>query len=310
MESNKSNSESRVIITGATSLIGLYLLPELIKAGKTVSVVSRKPAPKNRINKSINISWHQLTLFSGECVPELPLADTLIHLAPLWVLPGFLEGFSVSGGKRLIAFSSTSRFTKITSNNPVERNIAEMLIKAEDDIISMCEKSGIAWTIFRPTLVYGSGSDKNISFIMHFIRRYGFFPLPGKGEGLRQPVHADDLATASVSVIDCKTAFNKSYNLTGGETLSYRDLVELIFSALGKKKRIIQIPVSILGLLVKILSCIPKYRYLNKEMLTRMEKDLCFDSSDAVRDFGYSAKSIREGIKALPNPEHNLKMNC
>lgn len=296
MESNKSNSESRVIITGCTSLVGLFLLPELIRSGKVLSVVSRKPAPKNRMNKSIYISWHQCAPFSGKCVPKLPLADTLIHLAPLWVLPGFLEDFSVSGGKRLIAFSSTSRFTKITSNNPVERNIAEKLIKAENDIISMCEESGIAWTIFRPTLIYGSGLDKNISFIMHFIRRYGFFPLPGKCEGLRQPVHADDLASASVSVIACKAAFNKSYNLTGGETISYRELVELIFSSLGRKKKIIQIPVSIFGLLVRILSCIPKYRYLNKEMLTRMDKDLCFDSSDAVRDFGYSARGITQEI--------------
>ena len=88
-----------------------------------------------------------------------------------------------------------------------------------------CQALGINLTILRPSLIYGFGRDQNVSKIAQTIRRFRCMLIVGKGSGLRQPVHADDLVSAALSVIDKPETYGKSYNVVGGETLSYRLMV-------------------------------------------------------------------------------------
>ncbi len=106
MQPESSNTE-KIIITGAASLIGYFLQPKLNAAGHTVHAFSRS------VRSSPEINWHQ---FDGSLLsanPTVKKVDSLIHLGPLNVLPEMLDDFVAMGGKRIIAFSSTSRFSKI-----------------------------------------------------------------------------------------------------------------------------------------------------------------------------------------------------
>jgi nucleoside-diphosphate-sugar epimerase len=134
--------------------------------------------------------------------------------------------------------------------------------------------------------------DKNVTVIANFIRRFGFFPMVGSGAGLRQPVHADDLASACIASIDCPNSFNRAYNLSGGETLTYHQMVEKIFISLGKSTAIVSIPLPIFKTLMKAASLLPRYRYFSTEMASRMNQDLCFDHIEATRDFGYAPRGF------------------
>jgi len=51
--------------------------------------------------------------------------------------------------------------------------------------VQWAKAHGIEWVILRPTLIYGSGVDKSIEVMAKFIKRFGVFPLYGKGSGLR-----------------------------------------------------------------------------------------------------------------------------
>jgi nucleoside-diphosphate-sugar epimerase len=134
--------------------------------------------------------------------------------------------------------------------------------------------------------------DRNVTIVARFIRRFGFFPLLGSGKGYRQPVHADDVAAACIAVLNRPVAFNRDYNLSGGQTLTFREMVEAIFLALDMKPRIVVIP-RMLMLPLIMAACTQTYRHINKEMIERVNTDMCFDSSDAQRDFGYSPRKFR-----------------
>ena len=54
-----------------------------------------------------------------------------------------------------------------------------------NDYLAWCEERGVDWTLFRPTLIYGRGLDKNVTTIMRFIKRFHVFPIVGGGGGLR-----------------------------------------------------------------------------------------------------------------------------
>lgn len=286
-----------MIVTGASSLIGHFLLPRLTDAGFEVMAISRRlPIPQS-IKGQASVRWHQIGQSLAASEPPLFQASTLIHLAPLWLLPGWLQDFAGLDGRRVVAFSSTSRFSKLSSPVAEEHNVAKALAAAELDVAAICKRLQIVWTVFRPTLVYGAGLDRNVSTVVSFVRRWGFFFIVGNGDGLRQPVHADDLAAACLSVATCKATFNRTYNLVGGDTLTYREMIEAIFVALGRRPRTISIPEALFKAGVQVLTCFPSYRHLTPEMVTRMRVDLCFDSSEARQDFCYAPKGFREGIE-------------
>jgi nucleoside-diphosphate-sugar epimerase len=278
----------KIIITGATSIIGVFLLPRLLAAGYEVHAVSRDGGRKPP-SAGENLVWHWADITHPEQLPRVDAA-ALIHLAPLWLLPPLLPVLDSLKIKRIIGFGSTSRFSKANSADIAERNVAARLTEAEEKITAFCGASKIDWTIFRPTLVYDCARDQNISRIANFIRRYRFFPLVGKGVGQRQPVHADDLAQACILALSQPATFNKAYNLSGGETLSYRAMVERIFDALGVQMHFIVFPVWLYRGGIRAAMLLPGKRGITPEMATRMNSDLCFDHSEAARDFGFSPR--------------------
>ncbi len=277
---------STIIVAGATNQIGHFLLPRL--QDHKVIAISRQPRPNTD-----KISWLQTDLAS-EVLP-IKVSSQLFYSAPLPLLPSLLARLpKTTLLTRVIAFSSTSRFTKKNSTNPKEQIIANQLIQAETALIKECQQRNITWTILRPTLVYGCGLDKNITFIANFIKRFGFFPVIGQGTGLRQPVHADDLAQACIKIALSSNTINKTYNLTGGQTLSYHAMITAIFKSLGKEPRIISIPPLLFTTMIRCITWLPKYSHLSTTMVTRINQDLCFDCTPAQHDFNYQSRKFTD----------------
>jgi uncharacterized protein YbjT (DUF2867 family) len=277
---------SAIFLTGRTSTIGPLVAPPLLAQGFQVHALGRQPmaAAENRPG----LRWALLDLADPlRTMPDV-CAATLIHTASLWLLPGWLEKFHARGVRRVIAFSSTSRFTKQASANAYEHEVVNKLIAAEDHVAAECERLGMAWTIFRPTLIYGgAGGDRNVADIARLIRKLGFFPVLGAASGLRQPVNAADLARACVLSLSAPASYNRAYNLSGGETLTYIDMVRRFFETLGRQPRFIRIPMSAFRLAVKVAQLHPRFAHLTPDMALRMQADLVFDHADAACDFGY-----------------------
>lgn len=284
----------RVLVTGASSLIGDYLLPQLVNAGFEVHATSRNPpnpAPSSAV------IWHRLDITDPQMIPVVN-PDILIHLAPLMILPPFLDATRFKGLKRIIAFGSTSVFTKAESGQESERQWARSLKQAEERIAELSVSTGVTWTIFRPTLVYHLGRDKNVTTIATFFSRFRFFPVVSHASGLRQPVHAEDLAFSTMAAIDSPQTFGQVYDLSGGETLTYKAMVIRVAKTLGLVPCVIEIPLPLLRAIINITSLLPKYHHLNPEMATRINRDMCFSHDRARQDFGYHPRNFLE----VPTP--------
>lgn len=285
---SKSKSVGKVVVTGATSLIGDYLLPMLVNQGYEVHAISRKPP---NFGAGSGLRWHHADI-SHETPEVLRSADILIHLAPLATLPGIMERTGHDCPRRVIGFGSTSLFTKAGSALELERRLVQGLKQAEQRIAELGAQYGVSWTVFRPTLVYHLGRDKNITTISVFLRKFGFFPLVDGSRGKRQPVHAEDLAVATVSAIRNPKTFGMAYDLSGKEILSYREMVVRIARTLGLEVRLLNIPLPLLKTVIMLVSHFPRFRHLNTEMATRISADMCFDNAEAVRDFGFSPRAF------------------
>ncbi|MBN4076891.1 NAD-dependent epimerase/dehydratase family protein [Mariprofundus ferrooxydans] len=271
-------------------MIGAFLLPMLVQEGHEVLALSRACREDQQ-----GVRWIKGDLSSPELI-ELP------ERVDVWINLTFITLFSKSLSSLLkrvaftqvIAFSSTSLFTKNKSINAHECKIVSDLARGEHELRLLCEKEGVAWTVFRPTMIYCLGKDKNLSVIADEINRFRVFPLLGKGRGLRQPVHAEDLAKACVLAMYAPGNIgNKAYNLSGGEVLNYKSMVDRLFVSQGLSPRFIHIPVVLLRLLIHCLRMLPRYRYLTPDMADRMQKDMVFSHQEASDDFNYAPRSFQ-----------------
>lgn len=292
-------AELRVGVLGASSLVGGCVLPLLRAAGWHVVAYTRQAQQR----EELGVNWQVLP--AGGSRRSVPQDDAVMTpywlcVAPIWVLPDYFSLIEASGVRRVVALSSTSRFTKVGSGDTAENAVAARLIESEARVQAWAEHRGIEWVVLRPTLIYGLGRDKNISEIARFIRRFGFFPLLGQARGLRQPIHAEDVAAACVAALQAPDVANRAYNISGGETLAYRDMVARVFAALGRPARLVTVPLWAFRLAVAMLRNLPRYRHWSAAMAERMNRDLVFDYADAARDLGFKPRRFALTAAEVP----------
>ena len=223
----------------------------------------------------------------------VPLGTTPVTPGTVPVTPSITPvtpGLTRGPFQTAVIFSSSSVITKQKSANPTERNLIRDMLGLESDIQLMAKSSGLNLVLFRPTLIYGCGLDTNISRLANWISRYGFMPVNGKAAGLRQPVHANDLASVAITAMLSKDALPSVMSLTGGDTVSYSDMVKRIFIAMEKPAKLIRLPEWLFVLLARFAGVSKISKGINIEMVKRQRLDLVFDDQQARELLNYNPR--------------------
>lgn len=169
-----------------------------------------------------------------------------ISFGPIWLLSPFLDCLALEFPERLqgllgvIACSSSSVITKRFAANQFDRELVARLRMAEDQLLATCNRLGIPCRILQPTLIYGRVGpyvDGNLSYLIRLMRRLPFLPLPAH-TGLRQPIHATQLAAVALSLLRQYT--NNSWDpqlpqriaLGGDSELSYSAMLRALQQSL------------------------------------------------------------------------------
>jgi nucleoside-diphosphate-sugar epimerase len=282
MESARPEPQAaKSLVVGGTGVVGGYIVQHLILAGERPLALSRSP------RSTPGVVWFQGDLQNPETL-EFPPFTTLYCTVDAVMLPAALPYLFNASLKRIVVFSSTSVLTKIDSEIVAERQMWQNLADAEQKIVAACEQRNIEWTILRPTLIYAEGRDQNITPLSRLIRRFGVMPAVGGASGLRQPVHAEDLAIGAVAAASSASAANKFYSLPGGETLTYREMVGRIFDGLRQPRRAVPVPAYLWRAVFAFVK--PLFPGANVAMGTRMMVDMTFDCSPAKQDFGWNPR--------------------
>jgi nucleoside-diphosphate-sugar epimerase len=275
-----------ILVLGGDSLVGRRVLPQLAGIRAVTAALSRR-----RDAEDVDgVRWIRGDLEAPERI-AWPYAETVLSLSPIWLLPRALPSLRAVGVRRLVAFSSTSVSGKANSSDRAERMVAARLADAEESVQRFCEAEGVAWTILRPTLIYCEGEDGNVSRLARMAERLRVIPLAGAGQGRRQPVHAEDLAWAALATAVTPATEGRVYDLPGGETLTYRQMVERIFLGLDRTPRIICAPVALWRLAFRLAR--GRLPGATEAMGERMTKDLTFDGGPAARDFGWAPRMFK-----------------
>ncbi len=296
-------SDTSIVVAGGSNQVAFFLLPLLAGMGHRVVAISRSARPGWLSDRSVD--WHQADLAGPSLALSEPV-DALVYLAPMSLLPTTLKTFDPH---RLILMSSTSRFTKTDSPDPQEQGVAAQLERGELEARLWAEKAHRTATVLRPTLIYGAGMDRNLTRMVSLIRRLGFAVVAGQAKGLRQPIHAQDLARTIVSALASFQSGFQDYNLSGGTTLTYRQMVEALFRSLGREPRIVQLPLWLLTFACRLLSSVPGMNGVNPQIFSRMNQDLIFDHELAARDLNFSPRPFLPATETWLGPTEKANLS-
>jgi nucleoside-diphosphate-sugar epimerase len=251
----------------------------LAARGERVFAVSRAPP----VDADRQATWLRGDL-CGE-MSLLPPLDAIVSLGPLDAFAAWFAQVPPAGVRRVLALGSMSAESKRASIDPAERELSARLRAAEERLLRAATEHRADCTIFRPTLIYGTGHDRSLAPIAHFARRWRILPIPRGANGVRQPVHAADLAAACLAAYANAATFGKIYPLGGGERLRFDAMLARI--AAGPPRLALALPVPF-----ALARAGAAFLRIGAGALARLTEPLIADNTAAARDFGYAPRGF------------------
>ena len=207
----------------------------------------------------------------------------VIHVSSIFHTGAVLEG--CAGMKRLIVVSSTRIFsTTWDKANEIE--------EAERAIV----RSGVPFTILRPTIIYGAPGYWLFGLLIRMIQRSPILLLPG-GASMFQPVHVDDVAASIVAALKHPGSIGRSYNVPGASAHALREMVNIISGILKKSPLVVPVPIALAEAAATLNDVTFRHPALTLELIRRLREDKRCDYAETVKDLGYSPRSFTDGIR-------------
>jgi NADH dehydrogenase len=126
--------------------------------------------------------------------------------------------------------------------------------RAENDV----KDSGLAWTIFRPSIVFGPGEQYQfVTALADVVRKAPLIPVVGDGSSRFQPIHHDDVADCFSQALRDPATVGQTYEIAGPEVVTYEQILDECARTLGKHKRKVHVPVALMTPGVALLEALP-----------------------------------------------------
>lgn len=278
----------KVLVIGATGFTGSYVVPLLLEQGHSLRCLVRPSSDKGSLPVSA-VEWVHGDLGNLRSLQRAAAGmDTLVNVASIGFghAPNIVQAAIASGIKRAIFISTTAIFTTLNASSKTTR------MAAEETICS----SGLPYTILRPTMIYGSSRDRNMCRLIRYMQRWPVIPVFGSGENLQQPVYVGDVAQAIGNCLSRDRTIGKSYNIPGGDALTYNQVIDIICRLLGRK--VVKMRLPALPVVATLKACERRGWSLpiKAEQILRLNEDKVFDFKEAFLDLGYCPRTFDEGI--------------
>jgi NADH dehydrogenase len=235
----------RILVTGGSGVIGQGLLPELLRRGHAVRLLTR--GAEDAVEE-----WpREVEPFAGDVSdPEsvrgsVDGCDAVVHITgivdedPPAVT---FQSVNVGGTANVLAEAARSgapRFVFISSLG-ADRGTSDYH-RSKREAEALVAQYGGPWIILRPGNVYGPG-DAVMTQLMKMARTLPAIPLVSDGEQPFQPVWFEDFGLAAAEAIERADLSGRTLELAGAETITMNELVPMLARAVNREVAAIPTP--------------------------------------------------------------------
>jgi NADH dehydrogenase len=225
-------------VTGAFGYSGRYIAQRLLEAGRRVITLTnslQRPNPFGERVKAFPLSFDK----PDELAAVLAGVEVLYNT--YWVRFNDRHFNHEQGVRNTLALfkaarrAGVRRVVHVSITNPSEDSPLEYF-RGKARLERALRESGLSYSILRPAVLFGR-EDILINNIAWALRRFPCFAVFDDGNYRLQPIFVDDLAELAVSEGEHRK--NETINAIGPETFTYRELVEAIGRAIGRKRVVV-----------------------------------------------------------------------
>src|SRR6185369_10558585 len=223
----------------------------------------------------------------------LPNAAQRIHHVNVDGTSNMVRYAQERGVRRFIYFSAVSAAYR-------HRNIYGDSKLAAERLVA---DAGLAYTILRPTMVYGRDGGLHFQQLVRIVRRApGALPVVGTGRARLQPVWIDDVVRAVELVLAEPRTIGKSYGVAGATVVSFDEYVDLLSAILGRRRPAkLHIPLALCELAARVAEPLVGPNFLSPAALRGINEDATLDIGPLATDCGWAPVTLDVGLRAALN---------
>jgi len=247
-----------ILVTGGTGFVGREVVGQLLALGYQVRLLTRHP------ERGIPFAAHpRLKLIRGDALQPDTLPAAMIGVQAVIHLIGIItetshvtyEQAHTEATRNVLAAARQAGVTRwiqmsAIGTRPFARSRYHLTKWQAETLV---RQSGLDWTIFRPSLIYGHNEHdrllnllrRMLSWPLDVLTLYSF-PLLDGGAQLIQPVSVREVAHCFALAPAKKAAVGQTYDLVGPVAFSWREMVFKILHAMGRQGLYEEIPLLLL----------------------------------------------------------------
>jgi uncharacterized protein YbjT (DUF2867 family) len=221
-------------------------------------------------------------------IREHPTHGVTFDLLHTQATQNVLEAASASGIRRYLHMSALGTRADAASRYHQTKWAAEEAVRA----------SGLEWTIFRPSIIYGRG-DGLVTLLASMIRRLPAVPVIGSGRQRLQPIPVEQVAAGFVGALDLPATIKQTYEVGGPEPVTMIELLDLIGRALGHRRVLrVHVPVGLMRPVARVLHPLPGFP-VTPDQLQMLGEDSVCDPRPFFQTFALDPIPLAVGLERM-----------
>lgn len=288
----------KIFIAGGTGFVGGHLTAELLRRGHELILLSHAGSGQTRPG---------ITLQQGDVTDPASYQQAMKGCDAAINLVGIIREFPAKGVTfERLHVEATASMVQAARHAGVLRYLQMSALGTRLDAVSgyhrtkwrgeeIVRGSGLAWTIFRPSLIFGP-KDAFVNMLADNLRLMPVMPTMGDGTYRLQPIHGADVARCFADALEKPETAGQTFELCGEDRLTYRQLLDAIAEALGKghpwKPAL---PLWLMKPVIKALQGVKAFPITLDQLQMLLEENIC--DGCWQKTFQFEPIRFRDGIR-------------